>query len=66
LAFYLFKTWGPPTGKYVMRSYPKALPESKLAELRARDQEYAKKFWPNRAVESKEATTISESSTTPV
>lgn len=39
LAFYLHKTWGPPTGKFVKRSF-RALPASKLAELAARDEAY--------------------------
>lgn len=40
LAFYLFKTWGPPTGKFVMRHYPFKLSDSKIAEIAAREQEY--------------------------
>jgi len=49
LAFYLHKTWGPPTGKYFKRSFPMALSASKLAELKAADEADRLEFWPNRA-----------------
>jgi hypothetical protein len=53
LAFYLHKTWGPPTGKYFMRGFYFDLPKEKLAELAAREAEYERKYWPNRAASPK-------------
>lgn len=57
LAFYLHKTWGPPTGKYVMRHYKFDLPAEKIKELEAREAEYERKYWPNRKSEKETVVT---------